>query len=133
MKLPFSLDDFDAEVARNRFLAGFAVTFFVVLVVPIIADALLQPFLQSIFGEGGLAAFSSSLLVTILLWVLVLLMKMVGSGSKVFQFLGVPGILGLLVAYWVMGNMWGAIMPILSIVIAYAWKNRQVYMDGFKD
>ena len=64
---------------------------------------------------------------------MVLLMKMVGSGSKVFQFLGVPGILGLLVAYWVMGNMWGAIMPILSIVIAYAWKNRQVYMDGFKD
>ncbi|MDD3399072.1 MAG: hypothetical protein PHW93_05700 [Candidatus Methanomethylophilaceae archaeon] len=134
MKLPFSWDDFDAEVVRNRFLVGFAVTFFVVLIVPIIADYLLQPLLQSVFGEGSpLAVFSSSLVVTILLWVIVLLLKMVGSGSKVFQFLGLPGVIGLLVAYWVMGNLWGAIMPLVSIVMAYAWKNRGLYLDGFRD
>ncbi|MGE4275538.1 MAG: hypothetical protein AB7E27_05690 [Candidatus Methanomethylophilaceae archaeon] len=134
MKARLNLDEIDLEVTRNRFLAGFAVTFFVVLIVPIIADYLLQPLLNTVFGEGSaVAAFSSSLVVTILLWVIVLLLKMMGSGSRVFQFLGIPGVIGLLAAYWIMGNLWGAIMPILSIIMVYAWNNRDVYLEGYRD
>ena len=125
--------DYDFDVTRNRFLAGLALTFFVVLMVPLIVDYLLQPVLNSFFGEGSVSDFSSSLVVTILIWVLVLLMKMVGSGSKIFKNLGIPGILGLFAAYWFMGNLWGAMMPILSLFIALAWKHRDLYLDGYRN
>ncbi len=132
MRTPRFLLDFDAEVAKNRFIFGFAVTFFVVLMVPMIADVFLQPVLNEIFGEGSLALFSSSLLVTLFFWILVFLMKMVGSGPRVMRMLGIPGVAGLLLAYYVIGNLWGAFMPIASIIFFAAWNNREIYLDGYR-
>jgi len=133
MKVCIPKPDYDLCVARNRFLAGLGLTFFVVLMVPIMVDYLLQPILNSIFGEGNVAFFSSSLIVTAIIWLLALLLKMVGSGSNIFKNLGIPGIIGLFAAYWFMGNLWGATMPILSLLIALAVKHRDVYLAGFRD
>lgn len=133
MKLRIPKPDYDLYVARNRFLAGLGLTFFVVIAVPLLVDYLLQPILNSIFGDGNVAFFSSSLIVTLLITVLAMLMKMVGSGSSIFNKMGIPGIIGLFVAYWFMDNLWGATMPILSMLIVLAFKNREIYLEGLRD
>lgn len=125
--------DYDLRVARNRFLAGLVLTFFVVLAVPLLVDYLWQPMLNSIFGEGNVAFLSSSLIVTLLITVLAMLMKMIGSGSRIFKNMGIPGIIGLFVAYGILGNLWGATMPILSLIISLGVKHRDIYLEGFRD
>lgn len=118
---------------RRAFFNGFIITLAAAVLVPVLADVLLTPLLEDLLIERSFLIFSGPILVTLVLWSIVLLLKTRLSGGQIMRRFGVSGVLGLIVAYWYLGNPWGAVIPVLSIILVLLLTNRRRVSEWFKN
>ncbi len=109
--------------AAGSFVAGLLITLILVVVVPVLVEGYIEGLLEDIVGDTGWAFLTSDVIVTILLWAVILgLMMLLGAGSILKRF-GVVGLIGLVAAYWLLGDVTDAIVPliVLAIMLVITW------------
>ena len=104
-------------------IGGIVFTMILVIVVPVIVyvviEPILTPIIEDAFGtETYPWLFSSSISAVVMFIVLVLFMLLLGGGAILKRF-GLIGIVGLVVAFWLLGDIEGAIIPIAIVILVW--------------
>ncbi|MDO5861607.1 MAG: hypothetical protein Q4Q58_02245 [Thermoplasmata archaeon] len=104
-----------AKRAVGSFIAGIIMTIVLVVIVPILVDQYITGYIQDIVGDTSVMFLTSDVIVTILVWAVILgFMILLGAGG-ILRSCGVFGILGLIVAYYIMGDVTDALLPLLIL------------------
>ena len=109
----------ESKSILESFVGGLIFTLIMVVVVPVICEILIQPVVQDIVGDNAFMWFSSSLIVTIIMLVVIVLFSMFLGGSAILKKFGIIGVIALIVAYWLLGDLPGAILPVAVIIIMF--------------
>ncbi|MGI6008821.1 MAG: hypothetical protein ACOX8X_01665 [Methanomethylophilus sp.] len=111
-----------AEEATVSFLGGLLFTILLIVVVPVICNYYIQPVVEDAVGDTAFMWFSSSLIVTIImLAVMLVFMYFLGAGAILNRF-GIIGVIALIVAYYLMDDLPGAILPVACLIVMWAIK-----------
>lgn len=130
---PRSMDEEFKKEAPKAFVGGIICTLILVIVVPILTTAYIQPVIETAAGSLGIAIISSSLIVTITMLLVTILFSLLLGGGAILRRYGVIGVLGLIFAYFIMNNPYGAIIPVATIILVAALKQIWVfYKNGWK-
>lgn len=114
----------DWNIATS-FLGGLICTLILVVAVPVVSDIYIRPVVEDLVQNTTFIWFSSSLLVTIIMLVVLLLFTLVLGGGAILRRYGVIGVIALIVAYWLLGNIYDAVLPVAVLVIMYFWGLRK--------
>jgi hypothetical protein len=107
----------DKPGVMHSLLGGLVLTILLVVVVPALTAYFIGPLVNEYFGDISFWEFTPSTIVTaIMLLVMILFLILLGGGS-IFKKYGLLGVVGLIVAYWALGNVYDAILPIIIIVL----------------
>lgn len=107
----------DSRVSKavGSFCAGFFMTIVLVVAVPVVVQDHITPLIEDAVGDSTFLSLSSSFIVTALAWCVMFgIMAVLGSGG-VMRWFGLSGIAGLVVAYYVLGDLTQAVVPLLSL------------------
>lgn len=110
-----------AGIAES-FIGGLVFTMILVVVVPVVCDILIQPRVEELVGDTAFMWFSSSLIVTLIMLAALLAFTLLLGGGAILKRFGIVGIIALIVAYWLLGNPQGAIMPVAVLIILYVFR-----------
>lgn len=106
-----------AKDAVKSFLGGLVLTLVLVVVVPVLVNDYAAGYFEELIGDRTFLILSSDVIVNILVWVLVIgFMLVLGAGGILKRF-GIVGILGLVVAYWALGDITDAVVPLATLAI----------------
>ena len=126
------VEEFKKE-APKAFIGGLICTLILVIVVPMLTTAYIQPVIEKGVGSLGIAIVSSSLIVTIIMILVTILFSLLLGGGAILRRYGVIGVAGLIFAYFIMKNPYGAIIPVATIIIVAALKQIWIfYKNGWK-
>lgn len=104
-----------ASKAIASFCAGFFMTMVLVVAVPVVVEEHITPLIEDAVGDSTFLTLSSSFIVSALAWCVMFgIMAVLGSGG-VMRWFGLSGIAGLIVAYYVLGDLTQAVVPLLSL------------------
>lgn len=115
--------------AAVSFVGGLIFTLIFIVAVPVICDAIIQPRVEEIVGDTAFMWFSSSLIVTLIMLLVLVLFSLLLGGSAILKRFGWIGVIALIAAYYLMGNIEGAIIPVICIVLMILWQHHR---DGGK-
>ncbi len=105
-----------ASEAAGSFAAGLVMTLVLVIVVPVVIDEYMRPVIEGAVGDSTFLTLSSSFIVMVLVWCVMFgFMALLGSGGIMRRF-GIFGILGLVAAYYLLGDVTQAAVPVLSLI-----------------
>ena len=104
-------------------IGGIVFTMILVIVVPVLVyvviEPILTPIIEDAFGSDTYPwLFSSSISAVVMFIVLILFMLLLGGGAILKRF-GLIGIVGLVVAFWLLGDIKGAIIPIAVVILVW--------------
>ncbi len=112
-----------------KFAAGVIMTLLYVIAVPYITDTYISPYIVETVGDSGFLYFSSETLVQILILIVTIIFILLLGGGAVLRWFGIVGVLGMIVAYWLLGDITKATYPVLSIILVstvmWALKSRK--------
>ena len=113
--------------ALKSFVAGLVFTLLLVVVVPIVIDNYVMGYITEIVGDTGFFFITSDILVTILVYAVILLMMLVLGAGGILKKFGVFGLVGLVFAYWLMGDVRDALLPllVLTAMLLVSWIYRK--------
>ncbi len=114
----------DRNIATS-FLGGLICTLILVVVVPIVSDLYIRPVVEDLVQNTAIVWISSSLLVTLIMLAVLILFTVVLGGGAILRRYGVVGVIALIVAYWLIGNLRGAVLPVAVLIIMYLWGLRK--------
>ncbi len=103
----------------GSFIGGLIFTLLLVVVVPVVCEILIQPIVLDIVGDNAFMWFSSSLIVTIIMLVVIILFSMLLGGGAILKKFGIVGVIALIVAYWLLGDLPGAVLPVAVLIIMF--------------
>ncbi len=109
--------------AIGSFFAGLVMTIVLVVLVPIIINNYVTGIVADAVGDNSFLFLTSDVLTWIIVYgILFGFMLVLGAGGILRKF-GVIGILGLIAAYWLMGDVTDAILPLLILcaVLVVSW------------
>lgn len=109
----------------HSFLGGLILTIVLVVVIPVLTALLIQPFVEDMFAEHNYNVLTSSLIVTIVMLVVMILFILLLGGGAILRKYGILGIIGLIAAYWWLGDIWGAALPIAIIILFAVFGKRK--------
>ena len=109
----------ESKSIAQSFVGGLTFTLIMVVVVPVICEILIQPVVQDLVGDNAFMWFSSSLIVTIIMLIVIVLFSVFLGGSAILKKFGIIGVIALIVAYWLLGDLPGAILPVAVIIIMF--------------
>ena len=102
----------------QRFILGMILTLALVVLIPIITEKIIQPWVVDQACSVHFEWISSSMIITLVMWGFILLSMLLVGGGAVFRYFGTVGVLGLVAAYYLLGSVENAIVPVLSIMAA---------------
>lgn len=113
--------------ALKSFAAGLVFTLLLVVVVPIVIDRYVMGYITEIVGDTGFFFITSDILVTILVYAVILLIMLVLGAGGILKKFGVFGLAGLVFAYWLLGDVRDALLPllVLSAMLLVSWIYRK--------
>ncbi|MDR0778695.1 MAG: hypothetical protein LBE48_04585 [Methanomassiliicoccaceae archaeon] len=113
----------------HSFLGGLIFTIVLVVIVPILIAWLVEPIVVDIIGDTQIAGLidTASLVTVVMLIILILFLILLGGG-KIFKKYGIIGVIGLIIAYWLLGNVWNAVIPVIIIMLLVVFS----YLKGDK-
>ena len=114
----------DRNVATS-FLGGLICTLLLLVVVPVVSDMYIRPVVEDLVQNTAIVWLSSSLLVTIIMLIVLILFTLVLGGGAILRRYGAIGVVALIVAYWLLGNLRGAVLPVAVLIIMYLWGLRK--------
>ncbi len=107
----------------GSFIAGVLMTLALLLVVPPLLNQTILPYVEQMVGNTEFYSLTSDVITQMIVTgIMLIFMYLLGAGGVLRTF-GVPGILGLICAYWLMGDVKDAILPllILSAMLIISW------------
>ncbi len=109
--------------AVGSFFAGLIMTIVLVVAVPIFINNYVTGIVADAVGESSFLFMTSDVIVWLLVYgILFGFMFFLGAGGILRKF-GIFGIIGLIAAYWLMGDVTDAILPLLILcaVLVVSW------------
>ncbi len=103
------------------FAGGLICTLLLVVAAPIVCDILIKPVVVDFIGDTAIASLSSGTIVTIVMFIVWVIFSMVFGGSAIFKRFGVIGVIALIAAYWLLGRLMDAVIPVAVIIIMIIW------------
>ena len=103
------------------FAGGLICTLLLLVAVPIVCDILIKPVVVDLIGDTAIASLSSGTIVTIVMFIVWVIFSMVFGGSAIFKRFGVIGVIALIAAYWLLGRLMDAVIPVAVIIIMIIW------------
>ena len=103
------------------FAGGLICTLLLVVAVPIVCDILIKPVVVDLIGDTAIASLSSGTIFTIVMFIVWVIFSMVFGGSAIFKRFGVIGVIALIAAYWLLGRLMDAVIPVAVIIIMIIW------------
>ena len=101
----------------HSFIGGLIFTILLVVVVPMIIAYFLGPIVNDALGGVTIGPLTPSTLITAVSLLILILFLILLGGGKIFKKYGLLGVIGLIVAYYLLGNIWDAVLPIIVIII----------------
>jgi hypothetical protein len=103
----------------TKFCAGMLMTIVFVIMVPYITENYINPYLVEIVGDSGFMFLSSQALIQFLMILVMCLFMILLGGGAVLRMFGIFGVLGLITAYYLLGDVTDAFIPVLSLAVIY--------------
>ena len=101
----------------KSFIGGLVLTLILVVIVPVVVNKYISGYIVDIVGDTTFLTLSSDVIVNILIWLIMIgFMVLLGAGGVLKRF-GIVGIIGLIVAYWLLGDVRDAIIPLATLAI----------------
>jgi hypothetical protein len=98
------------------FFGGLMLTLVLVLAVPVLTALFIGPIVNEHLSME-LGPFTPSMMITGAMLLVMILFLLLLGGGKIFKKYGVMGVVGLIAAYWYLGNVYDAILPVIIIMI----------------
>ena len=106
-----------AKKAAGSFVAGLLMTLILVIAVPMFVDTVVQKYIEDVVGDTTFLTMSSEFIVNLLVWLIIIgFIVLLGAGGILKRF-GIFGIIGLVVAYWLLGDVTDAFIPLATLAI----------------
>ena len=106
-----------AKKAAGSFVAGLLMTLILVIAVPMFVDTVVQRYIEDVVGDTTFLTLSSEFIVNLLVWLIIIgFIVLLGAGGILKRF-GIFGIVGLIVAYWLLGDVTDAFIPLATLAI----------------
>lgn len=102
-----------------KFFAGIVMTLLFVVGVPYVTDYYIVPYISEMVGDNTFLFIGSQTLVQILIYAVMIGFIFLLGGGAVFRWFGIFGVLGMIVAYYLLGDVTDAFIPVLSIAIVW--------------
>lgn len=101
----------------ESFIGGLVLTLVLVVIVPVVVNKYISGYIVGIVGDTTFLTLSSDVIVNILIWLIMIgFMVLLGAGGVLKRF-GIVGIIGLIAAYWLLGDVRDAIIPLATLAI----------------
>jgi len=93
-------------------------TLILALIVPAICSVYINPWIVDMVGDNTFLMLSSEMLANLLMWAVLIGFMVILGGTMVLRLCGVFGVIGLIFAYWLLGDVTKAIIPIIMLLIS---------------
>jgi len=77
------------------------------------------PYIQDAVGDNTFLFLGSQTLIQILIYAVMIGFMLLLGGGAIFKLCGIFGVLGMIVAYYLLGDVTRAIIPLISIAAAW--------------
>jgi len=101
----------------HSFLGGLLLTIILVVVVPALTAYFIGPIVNEYLNDVTFWELTPSTIVTAVMLLIMILFLILLGGGAIFKKYGVIGVIGLIAAYWYLGNIYDAILPVLIIIL----------------
>jgi len=102
-------------------LGGMIMTILLVVVVPWVTVQYISPMVEDMIGDANISteliSVSSSVIAAIVMLVILVIFLLVLGGGAIVRNFGVIGVIGLVVAYWLLDDIYGCVLPICIIIL----------------
>lgn len=106
-----------AKDALVSFAGGLVMTLVLVTVVPVIVDTVVERYVSEFVGDSSFLMLSSDVIMNLIVWAVIIgFMVLLGSGGILKRY-GVFGVIGLVAAYWLLGDVTDAFIPLATLAI----------------
>ena len=109
----------------KAFIGGIIFTLILVIVIPVITSVYIQPIVEDEVNSLGIAIISTSMMVSVIMLIIKLCFGYLLGGGAILRNFGIIGIFGLIFAYWLLGNPYGAVLPVLTLILI--WFVKQIW------
>ena len=107
----------DPKKTLKSFIGGIIFTVMLVVVIPVLTSEWIQPFIEKQIDSFPIAVVSTSLMFSVTMLIITLLFSFLLGGGAILRNYGVIGVLGLIFAYWLLGNIYGAVIPVATLIL----------------
>ncbi len=115
------------EMAK-AFIGGAIFTIILVIVIPVITTAIIQPFVDEGVHHIDYVVVSASVVSAVVMLLVTILFSLLFGGGAILRSYGIIGVFGMIFAYWLLGNIYGAVIPVLTLIavgiLKYIWNKR---------
>ena len=115
------------EMAK-AFIGGAIFTIILVIVIPVITTAFIQPFVDEGVHHFDYIVVSASVVSAVVMLLVTILFSLLFGGGAILRSYGIIGVFGMIFAYWLLGNIYGAVIPVLTLIavgiLKYIWNKR---------
>ena len=109
----------------KAFVGGIIFTLILVIIIPVVTNVYLQPLIEQEVSTLNIAIVSTSMIISVVMIIITLCFGFLFGGGAILRNFGIIGIFGLVFAYWLMGNIYGAILPVATLLII--WMLKQIW------
>ncbi len=102
-----------------KFAGGIIMTLMFVIVVPYVSDTYITPYIVEIVGDNSFLIFGSQTLIEFFIFLVMIAFMLLLGGGAVLRWCGIVGVIGMIVAYYLLGDVTDAFIPLLSLTVAY--------------
>ena len=102
-----------------KFAGGIFMTLMFVIVVPYVSDTYITPYIVEIVGDNSFLIFGSQTLIEFFIFLVMIAFMLLLGGGAVLRWCGLVGVIGMIVAYYLLGDVTDAFIPLLSLTVAY--------------
>ena len=102
----------------KSFTGGLLMTLVLVVLVPIVCNEYISPMVSEMVGDSRLLMLSSDMIVNLLMWLIIIGFMVLLGGTMIMRKCGIFGVVGLIVAYWLLGDVTDALIPLLMLVLS---------------
>ena len=101
----------------KAFVGGILFTLILVIVIPVVTTVYMQPIIEEEVNSLGIAIVSSSVIISVIMLIITLCFGFLFGGGAILRNFGIVGVLGLIFAYWFLGNIYGAVIPVATLIL----------------
>ncbi|MDR3282792.1 MAG: hypothetical protein LBS92_04185 [Candidatus Methanoplasma sp.] len=110
-------NDGDKPGLGRSLVMGILFTLVLLIIVPAVCGHFLSKYVVDIVGDTELLNMSSAVLVNLVMWLIIIGFTFALGGGRILKKYGVVGIVGLLVAYYLLDDLKGGIFAVITLIV----------------